>query len=306
MAGIILMTNCNTAPPSITLLKKLLLKDYPSGSSVQFHDGRIYIIGDDANRILVLDKNYLPLDSITLFEGELSRIPKHKKADLESSAIVSSAEKAKLLLFGSAATPNRKMVVEVSLDDTSSVKTTNTAVFTERLKQAGIKEVNIEGAAIVRDVLVLANRANETVTVNHLIITYADFFNNQANAEFTLSEIELERQKNVIGISGLAYVEEEDILLFTASTEATPNAYDDGEIGDSYVGWIKNISTKRKLAKISADGIINLVTVDKEFSTEKIESICVEKYEDGLFDIHLVSDNDKGQTRLFKVKLRLH
>jgi hypothetical protein len=305
MAGIILMTNCNDNSFSISLIKKVVLKDFPSGSSIEFHDNQIFLIGDDANYISILDQNYNPVDSITLFSGADKRIPKHKKLDLECSGLLKSGEKTKLLVFGSAATPTREVVLEISLDTSHHLSTINTAVFTARLKQAGIKEVNLEGAAIVKDVLVLANRANESNTINNFITTNTQFYNNQATSTITISEIEIPRHKNVTGISGLAYVPENDMLLYTASTELTGNAYDDGEIGDSYLGWIKNISTKLKAPKITTDGMINLATVDREISAEKIESICVEEYKDGIFYIHLTSDNDKGETGLFKLKLEL-
>ncbi|MDB5246387.1 MAG: hypothetical protein JWQ40_781 [Segetibacter sp.] len=307
MGGLILLINCNMASPSITLTKKLPLKDFPSGSSLEFYDNRVYLIGDDANHILILDNDYNPLDSITLFNPEQPRIPKYKKADLEASAIITTNGRTRVLVFGSAAVSNREVVMEFNpKNPADSIKTINTSVFMQRVKQAGIKEVNIEGAAIVKDVLVLCNRANETHTVNHFISTSPDYFNNQVAARLKVSRIRLPKQTNVAGISGLAYVPQEDLLLFTASTELTGNAYDDGEIGDSYIGWIKNISTQLNSTEISPDGMINLVEADKEFSGEKIESICVEKYEDGFFTLHLVSDNDKGQSVLFKVKLTLN
>jgi hypothetical protein len=306
MAGAMLMISCNEPSSSVVLLKKLLLKDFPSGSSLEFYNNRIYLIGDDAKQILVLDQAYNHIDSIPLFEARESRIPKYKKADLEASALIVTGDEARVLVFGSAAVSNREVVLELSPGKPSdSIKTISTAVFTNRLKQAGIKEINLEGAATVNEYLVLCNRANENNTVNNFIITTPDFLDNQATIKFNISSVKLPKQKNINGISGLAYVPEKDLLLFTASTELTGNAYDDGEIGDSYIGWIKDASTKLYLPEISPDGIINLAEADKEFAAEKIESICVEKYHEDIFDIHLVSDNDKGESTLFKIQFQL-
>lgn len=300
------MTSCNNHSPSITHLKKAVLKDYPSGSSIEFYNDKFYLIGDDARYIAILNRHYNPVDTITLFSGAEKRIPKPIKSDFECSAIFKSGENATLLVFGSAATPNREVVLEISLDTSHHISNIKTAVFTERLKQAGIKEVNIEGAAIVKDRLVLANRANQSNAINYFIITNPAFYHNQTTSTIAVAEIELPKDKNVIGISGLAYVAEKDMLLFTASTEITGNAYDDGEIGDSYVGWITGVSSKLKANTVVPDGLINLATVSKERAAEKIESICVEEYKDSVFYIHLTSDNDQGETGLFKLKLELH
>ncbi|SJZ43356.1 hypothetical protein SAMN04488128_101201 [Chitinophaga eiseniae] len=51
----------------ITLLKTLLFPHYLSGSAVNYHDGLLYVIGDDANQLLVLDSNYHEINTVTLF-----------------------------------------------------------------------------------------------------------------------------------------------------------------------------------------------------------------------------------------------
>lgn len=300
------MIHCNNATPSIVLLRKLLLNDFPSGSSLEFYDNKLYLIGDDAKQILILDADYNYLDSVTLFEGARLRIPKYKKADLEASTTIDKDGEVKILVFGSAAVPNREVVFELSPGSAfHTIKTISTAVFINRLKQAGVTEINIEGAAVVKDALILCNRANETNTINQFIVTDQQFLYNQTESKISIIAILLPSKKSITGISGLAYVAEKDLLLFTASTELTGNAYDDGEIGDSYIGWIKNVSSKLRSTEMQPDGLVNLSEVSEEFAGEKIESICVEKFDDEAYSIHLVADNDRGDSRLFKVKFSM-
>jgi hypothetical protein len=289
---------------TITIEKTVLLKDFPSGSSLEYFENKLYLVGDDAKNLLILDTAYDEIDSIEIFKGLDKRIAKAEKADFEASTIVGSGETAKIIIFGSGSTELRKKVAQLTIDNPGdTLQILDTSPFINRLSSA-VRIVNIEGAAMVKDMLVLANRANEGNPVNSLVITTTAYVHNPDIATFTLTTIDLPKHKNVIGISGLTYLDSYDVLLFTASTEATDNAYADGTIGDSYIGWIKNISNRIKSATIKPDGFINLSTSKPEFKEEKIESLCVESFEDNTVLLHLVSDNDNGESRLFKVRLQ--
>ena len=74
--------------PGLSLITKTELLNFPSASSIEFHNGKLYVIGDDARNLAILDKNYKLVDTIELFPGEGLRIPKKIKADLEASTIV--------------------------------------------------------------------------------------------------------------------------------------------------------------------------------------------------------------------------
>ena len=57
--------------------------DYPSGSALEYRNNVLYVIGDDVNYILCLDKNWNEVNHLKLFEYEGVRIPKQEKPDLE-------------------------------------------------------------------------------------------------------------------------------------------------------------------------------------------------------------------------------
>lgn len=180
----------------------------------------------------------------------------------------------------------------------------DTGVFTARLERSGIKEVNIEGATLAGEHLVLANRGNNTYRENHLIITGKDYWLHQDNAPLSVLPLTLPADiNNFLGVSELCYDPSSDTLLFTLSSEATANAYDDGAIGDSYIAWVNNISQKLGQPVLSLDALINLPEADAAFKGEKIEGICIEEARPNELLIHLVADNDKGQSRLFRLKL---
>jgi hypothetical protein len=89
------------------------------------------------------------------------------------------------------------------------------------------------------------------------------------------------------------------------SSEATNNAYDDGVIGDSYIGWVNGINQKLQQPDIMLDGLINLSEVSAAFKGEKIEGLCIESANGDELILHLIADNDQGESRLFNVRLEI-
>ena len=153
--------------------------------------------------------------------------------------------------------------------------------------------------------LILANRGNGNYPKNYLIVTNNDFWNRQKETALRIVPIELVgSNREFLGISELCYVESKDMFLFTFTSEVTNNAYDDGLIGSSYIGWVNNVTDKLKQTTLRLDGMINLSEVSNEFKNQKIEGICVEQVRDNELLLHLIADNDNGESKLFKIKMR--
>lgn len=299
--------------PTVQLLQFLLLANFPSGSSINYYENKLYLLGDDARAILILDPLYKAVDSIRLFDYPEKRIPKSQKVDLESSAIVTIAGNKHLLTLGSASTNDRKKILLVPLhldgaiDYSNPVVSNSISAFVDRLTTGGIKVVNIEGASVMHRSLVLANRGNRNYPNNYLIVTEVDFWNRQKEAALRIIPIKLVGTHNeFLGISELCYVESKDMFLFTFTTELTNNAYEDGTIGSSYIAWVNNVASELKQAKLSLDGMINLSEASNEFKNQKMEGICVERVSDDELLLHLISDNDNGETKLFKTLLKFN
>lgn len=292
-----------SSQPGLSLLLKHDLKAFPSASAIDFHKDKLYVIGDDARNMLILDKEYKIIDSIELFPGESHRIPKKEKADLEAATIIEMNGKDYLIAAGSGSTPEREGFYIFPLDSPRSYDRLDMQLFYNLLIKEGLPVINVEGMTAINDNLVFANRANLAKPDNHLIIMPRAFLSDTNHINFTTAKLKFPAAADtVIGISGLTYVASEDVLLFTASVENTASAYEDGTIGNSYLGYIFAFSEKMKHEEITADMLINLSAIQAEFRNEKIESVCVESTGKEWI-IHLVADNDNGTSTLFKMSM---
>ena len=295
---------------SFQLLTSLTLPDFPSGSSINYYKEKLYLTGDDANSVLILDKAYKTLQSLHLFNFKEKRIPKALKADLESSTFITLGGADYLIVTGSASRKVREYLLIIpvtnALPDITRLQFIDTGPFIDRLTANAIEEVNLEGMTVMGEQLLLSNRGNLAHPVNHLIITQKDFWQNQFLSSLRLLPVDYSTfTKEMLSVSELCYEPSTDLLLITFSSEASTNAYDDGVIGDSYLGYVKHAGKKIHHSVLQMDGMIQLPRQDVAFRGEKIEGICVEEVSTHGMIIHLVSDNDLGSSRLFKCTLML-
>lgn len=282
---------------NLEYLSSKKLESYPSGSTLSVYKDQVYIMGDDASSLIILDTNLKVIDSIPLFGNDRIRIEKAKKADIESSEWLQRNGKTQLWLFGSGSLSPQRDSAFCFDPATRKTERVDLADFYEQIKQLGIKELNIEAATLIDTRLVFGNRGNLKNKENYLVFTSAESF----PAAKELSLILLEMPENA-GISGMTYLAEEDVLLITASEENTSSAYDDGEIGESYLGIINQASEKLSCKKLSMDIWIKLSALHPDLSGQKIESVCT--FGSGKNQkLLLVSDDDKGGTRLFNFNM---
>lgn len=253
------------------------------------------MFGDNAPHLLVLTPDYRVEDSISYWKGNHAVIDKGTKPDIEAAMLSLRNRQVTLYGIGSMSGKKRWNVYAYSPEGRAIKKT---SFFTQRQNFGGIKELNIEGCTEVAGQVVFCNRANDKTQKNHLL-----FWN--WNDTVKSGELILPKANRVAGMSGLHYVPEKDLLLFTASEEATSNATVDGPIGESYLGWIANFSGKMKTATLKPDGFLKTSTFSKAFEKQKLESVCVEKVTGNSYLLHLVADNDDGRSQIFKAELKL-
>jgi hypothetical protein len=288
--------------PHLELVKTTHLPHYPSASSLAFYRDRLYVIGDDAPFLLVLDSGHRPIDSLRLFHEEVKRIPKQTKADLEASATLVLNGKPWLYAFSSFSTPARNRILRIAIGEKGQLQLISSAASSFHIP--ALAQLNIEGAAAVQDKLVLSNRANNTTRVNYLLVT-VPARDTIRTSSTRIIPVTLPGLNKVAGISGLHYVAEKDLLLFSASTEETPNAYTDGAVGESYIGYIRAITDKLNAESLVADTLIPLSPYLGRQEPQKIESITVERVSGHTLIIHLAADNDNGESTLYKMRWRL-
>ena len=297
--SLLLFSCSNESNMSDVQIKKL---DYPSASAIEYFDEKLYVMGDDATNLLVLDTSLNIIDSIPLLSYPEKRIPKDIKPDLEASALNAD----NLFLFGSGSlSPHRNFVWRLNLK-TKDNDSINLEPLFLKIKELRIEQINIEGACFVSGKLILVNRGNRGYPYNHFVITDEKFWTNDDNS-FQISIIPFEVQKDTAsfkGISGLCYAKESDQLIMTVSTEDTRNSYDDGAIGKSYLWIINNISEKKLSKGLKPDKIIDLEEIEPRFKKQKVESAAVIGETNELINLVLVVDNDDGSSTIFKLSIK--
>lgn len=298
---IIILTFLNSCGSKSTLKEIKTISSYPSASGIEIINNQFYLIGDDANNLLILDNNLNTIDSVSIFPFSGQRIPKSIKADLESISITKTNE---ILLLGSGALSPYRNSAWLINPEPKEKKHYHLDTFYQRLKLNGLKELNIEGSCVIQGSFLLSNRGNKNNPHNHLVITNENFFLDQSGSVINVMSIGVNDDSTIFsGVSGLAYSKISDRLIITISTEDTNNVMDDGAIGKSYLWIVNNISSKLKWKAINPNKVIDLEKLDPRFKGHKIESACIEMETDDLLRLVLVSDNDMGSSNLFRVIL---
>ena len=291
--------------PDFVFNKIQILKDYPSGSGLIYLNDKIYLIGDDAGYLLIVDTAFHAIDSIKLFKSEQRRIPKELKQDLESATIASVNRSQKILLVGSGSlSPYRNYgwLIDPSTKEKTEV---DLKPFYTRIKKEGIDALNIEGVTAIPGGIVLASRGNRSFPANYLIFTSNEFWNNSYSASIKIIKAGINADTaSFSGISGLEYSKLSDQLLLTVSTENTSSSTQDGAIGKSYLWIINNISAKKNMIAVNPNKIIDLEELDVRFKGHKIESACILFENNKKMQLVLVSDDDNGTSVLFKITLK--
>lgn len=283
------------------LEKTAITEFYTAGSALAMLDGRLYLAGDNMGHILVLNKHLETTGTVVLTGNSPTPMPKATKADIEAAVVVQHKNKDKLMLIGSGSHPPYRNNAWI-INSTGQTVRIDLTTFYDRIKSLGIKELNIEGAAALPGHILLSNRGNKTFPQNQLIITSADFWENQATAEINIKNIgPVQTAEHFSGVSGMDYSILTGSLLLTVSTEDTKDSYADGLIGKSFLWLINRFAEKQNNLVILPDLIIDLEKLDERFKGQKIETVCILEETSAEMSLALAADNDTGNTVLFKV-----
>ncbi|HKZ66230.1 MAG TPA: hypothetical protein VJ111_07740 [Chitinophagaceae bacterium] len=299
---VILLFSCNKKDAKLIEVK--VLSYYPSGSGLAYLDNHVYVIGDDATDILKTDSLFNLTDRTGLFISSQKRIPKDIKADLESIALIKLNKAPVFLLPGSGSLAPYRNLCWIVDPATKEKKQFLLDTFYNRIRNEGIRDLNIEGATAIPAGIVLASRGNKSFPKNYLVFASHRFWEKQGSSVIKVVKTGINTDTSFFtGISGLDYSYATDQLLLTITTENTYDSYTDGSIGKSYLWIINDISSKKRLDAINPDKIIDLEELDPRFKGHKIESVCVVAENKKKKELILVSDDDKGGTVLFRMIL---
>ena len=158
-------------------------------------------------------------------------------------------------------------------------------------------ELNIEATAFNDDFLYLFNRANNLV----VRFNYQDFLGHLKGGKVPKVEVCNVNLPNIQGVepgfSGATFLKNSEII-FTASVEATNNAYDDGKIIGSLVG-ILDVSDFHNVT-VSHYGLI-----PNGKQPLKVESVAVKDLKsDGNIEAIFITDDDNGNTEFLRVQVQ--
>jgi hypothetical protein len=207
----------------------------------------------------------------------------------------------RLLVLGFDVKDNHHKAILVNLDDYTKEEHDITE-FYNRLKET-VGVINIESAAIVLGKLILCNRDHKAAPENHIIVTDADFWKNQAKAEITTVSFDLPQTPNqVVGLSGLAYSYKNDWLVVTLLSESTDK--DHQTTGDSYLAIIENASRKVVRKKMKINSLFQLNQVDEGFAGYNIQSVCIRSEKSSRLKLFLLADNKTGKNGIFTLRVK--
>jgi hypothetical protein len=277
------------------------LNNVPSGSGMAQVGDTLYIVGDDSPFLYGLDSSNntvfkFPLSDTSNFSD--GRVAKKLKLDFEAMEKISDKE---IIIFGSGSkSPTRDIMILVKLEDSIRFENFRITNFYDNLRQLpemkGHK-LNIEAAVYWNGNLSLFNRTN------NLIFTYRynDFINsiryNQIPHLNDLIKVNLPKINGIqSGFSGGEGLEDNNLILFTASVEGTKSTYHDGEIFGSFIGILRIENNKIKFK----DEIIQIPSDEpnKVESVTKVKSLSKNK-----FEIWMITDNDDGKSNLIEAIL---
>ncbi len=301
----LLLNSCKEPRARIDLLEIKVLDDYPSGSASEYFEGKLMVMGDDASKLLVFDSAWQSSRLVPILNFEHpGRMSKKIKADIEGATWFRDKNESGLLMLGSGSQPphRSKGFIVKPLADTHRSFSLDT--FYNRLENAGIKQLNVEGLTQLPGWFVIGCRGNLGFKKNHLVFVKNRFWENQGEVEFHTALLGgNSATRTFSGLSGLDYSYKTDRLFITASTEHTSSTSADGQIGKSYLWIVNSMNRMVEFEAINPFDEIDLEAENPRFAGIKVESVSVVSENTDNSELILVSDNDDGKTTLFRVRL---
>lgn len=227
----------------IPILKRLATLDFAAASGLVATRDTLWLVADDGLQLQELDHAGKTRAQHLMFPGREplpteTKARKKAKPDLEALCLLPDG---RLLALGSGSRRNR-MAACLFDPVNNRIRAIDAAPLYLALEQR-ILELNIEGASVVGDQLVLAHRGNSKGATDALVLldlkaALADLQQGQLRAEALRSTVKIalgQLDGVALTISDLA-ASADDQLWFCAAAEVTDDRYDDGACAGSVVG----------------------------------------------------------------------
>lgn len=253
----------------------------------------LYVIGDDENHLGVFRHGgddpgrLVPLLAGTLPEDHGAR--KAAKPDLEAlTALPPFGPHAHgaLLALGSGSTARRERGVLWALGEDGDLREEATVLELGPLYEAlrpHVAELNVEGACVSGDRLLLFQRGNSEAGDNLVVsLSLGEVTERLGGGAATLEASEIEEIRAYDlgrhGSVGLSFTDADALpdgrVVFTAAAEDTSDPYEDGDVVGSSVGLLSAEGELEWIAPIAGDGL-KVEGVDAVLSDGRIHVLMV-------------------------------
>lgn len=276
-----------------------------SASAIEVYNQTLYIAGDALAWLYQFDKEYNFIGSVPLSDDAAPEpLEKKVKPDWEAMSIVEHpGYKPVLMVIGSGSrSPQRDGAKLLNLATNEVSGVAHWPLLYHNIRQNTTVEMNMEGLAQVGDKLVLLNRGN-TTGGNYIVVTDALAAWQMPEGGHIIQSAPADINGVKAGFTGAFYLPDTDTLLYTATAELSDNAYDDGIVVGSAIGYFKNIS-----ARLTSDSLIpdEQVTLTEDMGIPgKVESMALNrKVDDTKYEFFAVTDNDEAPGSLYLLSLQ--
>ena len=280
-----------------------LNQDVPSASGLAARGNFFYAVGDDAQWLFELDRNFNVTDKQLIKSYPLDangRINKKVKPDFEAMAQFRQGKQTWSLVLGSGSKAEvREVGFLLSSDRITKHERSLSSLYSQLKAASGATELNIEGLALTGNA-----GSNAIYAVKQSELVEYMFGKLDRLSKVDVFHVKLPTVAGFeAGLSGGDNWAKNNSLVYTASVEATGDSYNDGQILGSFVGVIPlNQLKKGEVLDLSATSVPMLDQGGRVIIT-KAESLAITQSEEDEIEGAIASDNDDGTSQFFRFKL---
>lgn len=288
----------------------------PSGSGMSPTFQQHYlVVGDDSPYLFEVDARFQVVKKTLIKDYPVNaqgRIDKKIKPDFEAMTPLVWNKQLWSMVIGSGSKPDlREYGYLLSYDGKQKIEFRLTNLYKQFFVAGGLtptQTINIEGLTVDHQYMYFLNRGNSATNMIFRVrlSDMSDYLAGKVTqvAEVKKFDVKLPViDKFEAGLSGADYWPEARALVYTASVEATGDAYGDGAILGSFVGVIP-LNQLREGQTLDLSRSAMPVMVNGKPVLTKIESIAFQKADEHEVRGALISDNDQGASEFFGFRLR--
>ena len=314
--GTALLASAEQPSFELKISKPVLNRTIPSGSGmVPYKDGFL-VVGDDSAYLYKINKHFKVQDKslIKAYPARWKeRIDRKIKLDFEAMAQFRHEHILWNMIVGSGSTPDtREFGYLIAADGSHRHERKLGALyrqFSELGELTGTQHINIEGLAIAGEEVFFLNRGNSAGNIIFRV-ALGEIYDYMTGKIERLEKIKKYDVRLPVvdgveaGLSGADFWPEIDALIYTASIEASNNAYGDEKILSSFIGLIR-------LDSLHDDQLLDLSNSAQQVMRKgkvlitKVESVALTASDKNGASGALVSDNDNGRSEFFRFSLKL-